>query len=121
MSAWTQEELGTLDRIEEIRVAGRNEDGSPRPLVIVWPVVVGGKLYVRSVRGVDGRWYQGVIRHGEGVIAWDGQIRDVTYIPDNSADDQIDAAYYAKYGDGPDSDAITAARAKATTLRVEPR
>lgn len=120
MSSWTDEELGALGRAREIRVAGRREDGSLRRLTIIWQVVVDGKVYVRSVRGVDGVWYQGVIRRHEGVITWDEQPRNVVYIPDDSADDLVDAAYYAKYGNGSSSDAITSPTAKVTTLRVEP-
>ena len=121
MSGWTDEELRALDRIGEIRVAGRRKDGSLRTLTIVWHVVVDGKLYVRSVRGVDGSWYKGVIRHYQGVIDWEGQTRDVTYIPDDSADDLVAAAYFAKYGTGSSSQAINSTAAKATTLRVESR
>lgn len=121
MSSWTAEELQTLDRIDEIRVAGRRQDGSLRTLTIVWHVVVDGSLYVRSVRGTEGSWYKGVIRHHEGAISWDGNTREVTYIPDATADDQLDAAYYKKYGDGPDTDAIVNPTARPTTLRVEAR
>jgi hypothetical protein len=121
MSTWTAEELHALDRINEIRVAGRRQDGSLRTLTIVWHVVVDGSLYVRSVRGDDGSWYKGVIRHHEGAISWGDETREVTYIPDATVDDQIDAAYYKKYGNGSPSRAITNAAAKATTLRVEPR
>lgn len=121
MSAFTDEELRALEPIGEIRVAGRRNDGSLRTLTIVWHVVVDGKLYIRSVRGVDGSWYKGVIRHYEGAIDWDGQTRNVTYIPDDSVDDKLDAAYFAKYGNGSSSRAITNAAATPTTLRVEPR
>ncbi|GAA1525964.1 DUF2255 family protein [Kribbella lupini] len=121
MSTWTAEELATLDRIDEIRVAGRRKDGSLRTLTIVWHVVVDGSLYVRSVRGAEGAWYQGVVHHHEGAIAWDGETRAVSFIPDTTVDDQLDAAYYKKYGTGSSSQAITNAAARATTLRVEPR
>jgi hypothetical protein len=121
VSSWTAEELDTLDRIPEIRVAGRRRDGSLRRLIIVWQVVVDGKVYVRSVRGTDGSWYKGVVRHHEGAISWNGETRDVTYVPDHTADEQIDAAYFAKYGNGSPTRAITNAQATATTLRVEPR
>ena len=120
MSTWTAAELHALDRINEIRVAGRRQDGSLRTLTIVWHVVV-GSLYVRSVRGVDGGWYKGVVRHHEGAISWDGTTREVTYVPDATVDEQIDAAYFKKYGDGSPTRAITNASAKATTLRVETR
>ncbi|MER7245542.1 DUF2255 family protein [Kribbella sp. NPDC000426] len=121
MSSWTADELRALDRIDEIRVAGRRNDGSVRTLTIVWHVVVDGKVYVRSVRGTEGSWYKGVVRHYEGAISWDGRTRDVTYVPDDTVDDQLDAAYLAKYGDGPDTVAIINATARPTTLRVEPR
>jgi hypothetical protein len=73
------------------------------------------------VRGAEGSWYKGVIRHSEGAISWDGKTREVTYIPDATIDDQIDAAYLNKYGNGTPTRAITNTAAKATTLRIEPR
>lgn len=121
MSTWTEDELRSLERIGEIRVAGRRKDRSLRTLTIVWHVVVDGNLYVRSVRGAEGGWYKGVVRHHEGAISWDGKTREVTFVPDATADDQLDAAYYSKYGNGAPTRAITNATAKATTLRVEPR
>ncbi|TCC54229.1 DUF2255 family protein [Kribbella pittospori] len=121
MSNWTAEELHKLDRIDEIRVAGRRKDNSLRTLTIVWHVVVDGSLYVRSVRGSEGSWYKGVVRHHEGAISWDGTTREVNFIPDDSVDDQLDTAYLDKYGNGPDTRAIINATAKATTLRLEPR
>ncbi|MEU6644537.1 DUF2255 family protein [Saccharomonospora sp. NPDC046836] len=121
MSAWTDDEFRSLARAGEIRVAGRRQNGSLRTLVIVWHVIVDGKLYARSVRGADGQWYKGVTRHFEGAISWGGRTRQVTYIPDDSADDAIDAAYAAKYGNGSATRSITGAEARATTLRIEAR
>ncbi|WP_427893343.1 DUF2255 family protein [Kribbella sp. GL6] len=121
MSTWTPDELKTLDRIGEIRVAGRRRDGSLRTLTVVWHVVVDGRLYVRSVRGADGAWYKGVVHHHEGAISWNGETRPVAFVPDDTADDRIDAAYFGKYGNGSPSRSITNAAARATTLRVEPR
>lgn len=121
MSTWTTDELAALDRIKEIRVAGRRQDGSLRTLTTIWHVVVDGSLYVRSVRGTEGGWYKGVVRHHEGAISWNDDTRNVTYIPDATVDDQIDAAYFAKYGDKASTRSMVAPTAKATTLRVEPR
>lgn len=120
MTDWTASELDSLDRIGEIRVAGRRDDGSLRPLVIVWHVVVDGALYVRSVRGENGKWYQGVTTRMEGVISWGGQTRDVRYVRDAGHDAAIDDAYFAKYGRGASAQSITNDVATATTLRVEP-
>ncbi|BDI22960.1 DUF2255 family protein [Herbiconiux sp. L3-i23] len=120
MSSWSDADLATLDRVGEIRIAGRRDDGSTRKPVIIWHVVVDGVLYVRSVRGTAGGWYRGVARRFEGTIEWDGAPHAVTFVLDGSRDDEVDAAYFAKYGRGSSSQAITSATAKATTLRVEP-
>jgi hypothetical protein len=121
MTAWTGQELSSLEGAHEIRVAGRRKDGTIRTLVIVWHVVVGGALYVRSVRGTEGQWYKGVVRHFEGAISWGAQTREVTYTLDSSHDPEIDAAYAAKYGTGSATRAITSEIATRTTLRVDPK
>ena len=120
MTDWTASDLASLDPTGAIRVAGRRDAGTLHKLVIVWHVVGDGSLFVRSVRGDDGKWYQGVTERMEGAISWAGQTRDVRYIRDADHDAAIDDAYFAKYGRGSSSQAITTAVAASTTLRVEP-
>lgn len=122
MAEWTPQELAELERANETQVAGRRVDGSSRTLTIVWQVVVDGILYLRSARGVDGQWYRGVARNYEGFLQWGrNEPRPVTFTLDDSRDAAIDAAYTAKYGRGPATDAITSAISNATTMRVDPR
>ena len=121
MSGWTGEELRQLDEAGEVRVAGRRADGTSRRPVIVWHVVVDGKLYLRSVKGPQGQWYKGVARYFEGFLSWGGRTRAVTYTLDFSQDAAIDAAYAAKYGTGSSTRAITTDLSKQTTLRIDPR
>ncbi|MFD4422813.1 DUF2255 family protein [Agromyces sp. NPDC058484] len=121
MATWTDAELRQLDDAHEVRVAGRRADGSSRTPKIVWHVVVDGNLYLRSVYGTEGQWYKGVARHFEGFLRWDSATRAVIYTLDGSHDDAIDAAYFAKYGNGAPSRSITTAAARETTLRVDPR
>ena len=121
MTTWNTSDLAALERAREIRVAGRRQDGSARTLVTVWPVVVDGALYVRSVYGPDGQWYKGVARHWEGFASWGGETHPVAFVPDPAHDREIDDAYFAKYGRGAPSRQITGPAAKTTTLRVEPR
>ncbi|MEU1972550.1 DUF2255 family protein [Microbacterium sp. NPDC019599] len=121
MTGWTEAQLAELDAIDEVRVAGRRVDGSARTPVIVWHVVVDGAVYVRSVKGPDGQWYRGVVHHHEGILQWRDSTVDVSFIPDDSHDGAVDAAYLAKYGDYAPTRAVTNALAKQTTLRIEPR
>ncbi len=121
MSTWTERELRELDEAYEVRVAGRHADGSQRTLTIVWHVVVDGRLYLRSVRGTEGHWYQGVIQHFQGFLRWGSTTREVAFTLDPSHDDAVDTAYVAKYGSGAPTRSITNAIARETTLRVDPR
>ena len=121
MSTWTDAELAQIDRAPQVRVAGRRADGSSRTLTIVWHVVVDGNLYLRSVKGPEGQWYRGVAHHFEGFLEWAGATREATFTLDHSHDDEVDAAYTAKYGNGSPSRAITSPLAKQTTMRVDPR
>lgn len=121
MSTWSSDELAAIDRVGEIRVAGTRADGTARTPVIVWHVVVGDAVYARSVRGPAGKWYRGVLERNEGTIRWDGEVRDVAFIPDLSHNDAIDAAYVAKYGNNSATRSITTPEAATTTLRIEPR
>lgn len=121
MTAWSEQELASIGRAYEIRVAGRRKDGTLRSLTPVWHVIVDGAPYVRSMYGVDGQWYKGIAHHFEGAIEWDGHLRDVSYIRDCSHDAKVDAAFFAKYGDGSPTQGITNATSKQATLRIEPR
>jgi hypothetical protein len=124
MAAWTDDELDRLGAEEELRIAGRRQDGSLRDPVIIWAVRVGDDLYVRSVRGPAGAWFRGVLVRHEGWISSGGVERDVTFEdvdPADAVNEGIDAAYAQKYGAGTtDVLAITNDRARSTTLRVVP-
>ena len=61
MATWTQEELTRVGDAEELDIGARRPDGSLRPFVTIWVVRSGDSLYVRSVKGPDGVWYQGAV------------------------------------------------------------
>ncbi|WP_328396174.1 DUF2255 family protein [Nocardia sp. NBC_00416] len=121
MPDWNPDDLATIDRDGELRVAAQRPDGTLQTPRIVWHVVVHGSLYVRSVRGDAGGWYRGARHTGIGVIDTGALRADVTFIRDDSHDEAIDRGYHDKYGSGSAVDSITSPAARATTLRVEPR
>ncbi|WP_306232796.1 DUF2255 family protein [Agrococcus beijingensis] len=120
-TAWTKDELDAFERVSEIRVAGARRDGSLRSWRIVWHAVVDGQLLVRSVNGPEAQWYVGVLRQLRGGVAWDGEERDVAFVLDDSLDDELDAAYVARYGNGAPTRRLNAEPARGTTLRVDAR
>ena len=120
MRTWTPDDLVAIDGDGELHVAAHRPDGTLRTPRIVWHVVVDDALYIRSVRGTEGAWYQGVQRTGTGTIDAGGVHTDVTFTHDDAHDDAVDRAYHAKYGEGEAVRRITSPDAAATTLRVDP-
>ena len=61
-SSFDPETLSLLDETEEVYIETRRDADSPEHRTIIWVVVVGGEVFVRSVRGPKGRWYQRDLR-----------------------------------------------------------
>ena len=124
MTAWTSHELGTIGAADELEIAPLRRDGTWRKRVTIWVVRHGDDLYVRSAYGRTAGWYRGTrVRH-EGHIEAGGVGKDIAFVDaDHALDDQIDAAYRAKYHRyGPDYvDLVVSPEARATTLRLVPR
>jgi hypothetical protein len=124
-TAWTEQELAEIDRRDELDIAPRRNDGTLARPRIVWAVRVDDDVYVRSVNGADGAWYRTTRARHQGHVSAGSVDRDVTFVDvtdDHGLEDRIDAAYRAKYRrySGPVA-SITAAKARATTLRVLPQ
>jgi hypothetical protein len=122
MTTWTPDELTAIADADELQIAPRRDDGQLSKPVTIWVVRDGGNLYVRSYRGAGAAWFRGTqVRH-EGHVQAGGVDKDVTFAAetDPGVNDQIDAAYRAKYG-GPYVDAMVTTEVRATTLKLVPR
>jgi hypothetical protein len=98
MSSWTPGELGGIDATDELQIASRRDDGTLRDPVTIWVVRHGDDVYVRAVNGRGARWFRGAQHSGQGHIEAGGVGRDVTFAePATDLDDELDAAYRAKY------------------------
>jgi len=62
------ETLGLLDETEEVYIETRRDEDSPEHRTIIWVVVTGGEVFVRSVRGSKGRWYREISSHPDGAL-----------------------------------------------------
>ena len=122
MTAWTEEELGTIGGAHELRIAPQRQDGTLQRPRIIWVVRRGDDLFVRSVRGPDGAWFRGVQARHAGQISAGGVDADVTFEDaDHDMDDDIDEAYRKKYGRSSSAvDHITSPEARSTTIRLVP-
>jgi hypothetical protein len=99
-----------------------HEGGAP---MTIWVVRLGDDLYVRSYRGRGGSWFRAAqVRH-EGRIRAGGVEKDVTFVEktDPGINDQIDAAYGAKYRryGARFVNPMVAPEARAATIQLVPR
>jgi hypothetical protein len=124
MTAWTEDDLARMDRVDELGIASRRPDGSLRPFITIWFVRLGDELYVRSAYGHDNPWFQRALASGEGRIRAGGVERDVAFeVPGSGVDADLHAAYHAKYdryGRGIVGTVVSTEAARST-LRLVPR
>ena len=124
MSAWDNEALAKIAAAEEVRIASVRPDGTLRKPVTVWVVRHGDDLYVRSVRGRSGHWFRGTQERHEGRIRAGAVQQDVTFVDAaRDIDDEIDAAYRAKYRRyaGSILNSVLTPEARSSTTKIEPR
>jgi hypothetical protein len=124
MSAWTSDELTRIEAADELELASLRGDGTLRRPVTIWVVRHGDDLYVRSVNGSSAAWFRATqVRH-EGHISAGGVHKDVVFADvDRSLDDELDAAYrakYRRYGAGILGTILTS-QARSVTLKVVSR
>jgi hypothetical protein len=124
MTTWKKDELAKIGAAEEVQIAPLERDGTPRKPVTVWVVRQGDDLYVRSVNGPSGRWFRGTQERHEGRLRAGGVQQDVTFVDaDHDIDDEVDAAYRAKYRRyaGSILNSVLTPEARSSTLKLVPR
>lgn len=121
--SWTTAELDRFAREEEAQVIAYRADGTGHRPVTVWVVAARGAVYLRSVYGEQGRWYQRVRRHPDGGFVLGGTEFPVHFEPVDDADVQsaVDDAYRGKYARYSELPSVLSPTATATTLRLDPR
>ena len=124
MTAWKVDEIARIGAAEEVQIAPLRRDGTPRKPVTVWVVRRGDDLYVRSVKGRGGAWFRATQERHEGRVRAGRTQQDVTFVePDHGIEDEVDAAYRAKYRRyaGSILNSVLTPQARSSTIKVVPR
>jgi len=123
VSSWSQDEIRRIADTDDLHVSPFREDGRTYGTPTwIWSVVVDGSLYVRAYNGAASQWYQSAVRQKAGRITAAGMTKEVAFAPvEGPVNEQIDAAYRAKYGDSPYLVPMISAVARAATVMVTPR
>ncbi|HEY6698474.1 MAG TPA: nitroreductase/quinone reductase family protein [Acidimicrobiales bacterium] len=111
-----------LETVPEIDIETQGVQGEVHRTTI-WAVVDGGDVYVRSLRGSAGRWYQELMAEPDAVIHVAGEAVPVHAMPapDVESIGRANAGYQRKYADSPYLGTMTREEILGTTVRFEPR
>lgn len=113
--------LNQLAHIDEIDIETYSGTGQTHR-TIIWVVVDGHKVYVRSFRGEKGRWYQEIMVNPSGTIHMDGQRLPVHAIPvtDEETITRVSKEILHKYHNSNSARRMVREEVLPTTLRLEP-
>ncbi|HET6664396.1 MAG TPA: DUF2255 family protein [Acidimicrobiales bacterium] len=111
-----------LETVPEVDIETRSAGGEVHRTTI-WAVVDGGDVYVRSLRGSAGRWYQELVAGPDALIHVEGEAVPVHAVPapDVESIGRANAGYQRKYADSPYLGTMTREEILGTTLRLESR
>jgi hypothetical protein len=107
----------TKEVVIETRTRGRARS------TVIWVAVDDGIVYVRSVRGCSGRWYQRVLVDPEVVLVVGGTRIPTRAVaaPDPDSVARASEAFRRKYPRGGSLNAMLRPAVLDTTLRLDPR
>ena len=123
MASWTSDELAVLAAEDEVLIASARADGSLRKPVIVWMVVLGDRVFVRSVNGRTAAWFRGTEERHEGRVRSGSVDRAIEFVDaETPFAGELDALYRTKYRRErkADVDSIVTPLARAATLELVP-
>jgi hypothetical protein len=120
MAKFDAETLRELHDVQEVAI---RTEKHPETAVVIWLVVADDEVFVRSVRGIKGRWYKDLATGGSATLELSGRRLAVQAFPANDAQSVARASheYLRKYQPSPYAQSIVRAEVLPTTLRLEPR
>ena len=119
--AFTADDLRMLDQAREVLIETRAGDGRTYRTVI-WIIVDEDDVFVRSVRGEAGRWYQRALADPSVRIIAGAVTLDATAMPatDPRSIERASAGLRRKYRPGASLESMLVPDVRPTTLRLEP-
>jgi hypothetical protein len=112
-----------IDALRRRKEVGIRTSGNQQRPVTIWIVVVDDAVFVRSVRGPQGKWYIAARADGEATLVIDQRelpVR-VTPAPDPADVAAVSQAILSKYATSPYARVMVSDEIVPTTLRLDPR
>jgi len=119
MATFDADTLRALDDVQEPRI---RTDRHPNSAVVVWVVVEGDDVFVRSWLGARGRWYKDLAAGGAATLEFAGHLLPVQAFPANdpASVERASREILREYRRSSHAQEMVRADILATTLRLEP-
>jgi hypothetical protein len=116
----SDEHLALLDETLEVRIETRSDSATYE--TTIWIVVADDEVYVRSLNGEKGRWYQRTLSNPFVTIHVDGEGLEfrAVHVRDPDTIKAVSDALRGKYPPGGSLDRMTREEVLDTTLHLEP-
>jgi hypothetical protein len=120
--SFEQDVVERVDAADEVEIETRRANGQPIR-TIIWVVVDGGRVYVRSVRADEGKWYRRLRANPVGALHVGGRALPVraVAVTDPAEIERVSQALRRKYARQASSLAsMLRPETLPTTMRLEP-
>ena len=123
MSDRTTFDPDVLNELRSRKEVGIRTSRNQRRPVSIWIVVVDDAVFVRSVRGPQGKWYLAARADGHATLVIDQRELPVRVIPatDPASEAAVSQAILGKYATSPYARVMVSDDIVPTTLRLDPR
>lgn len=120
---FSRDDLDALDRAKEVRIETSAGPDQPIHKTIIWIVVDGDDVFVRSWRGVTARWYREALANPQIALHVGKHRLAATAVPahDEGTVTRTSAALERKYAGDPATRSMVRDEILITTLRLDPR
>jgi hypothetical protein len=117
---YSQEELDLIDRTEEVEIETAGDDGVGHR-VIIWAVVDGDSVFVRSYRGAHARWYREALSNSSVALHVDGRRLPATAVlaTDPDSIERTSAGFLRKYPNDPATQSMIRPEVLDLTFRLD--
>ena len=117
---YSQEELELIDRTQEVEIETSAPAGDTHR-TIVWAVVDGDSVFVRSYHGAHARWYLEALSNPSVALHVDGRRIPTTAVPapDSDSIERTSAGYVRKYPGDPATPRMNRPEVLELTFRLD--
>ena len=114
---------GRVDTLREVEIETRRDEDAPVHRTTIWAVVDDGVIYVRSLKGANGRWYRELMANPSAVLHAEGDSFPVHAVqaPDPESVERTSAGLRRKYGESRSVESMLKDEILETTVKLEPR